>query len=253
MKKLYKETFKKITDIKNPVYYSEYKYGNLWAMRYLAKQMAYYLIENISEITSTNKEIVLIGGSCDNVDNPMMTLSKEIVIELSLLVKQRVHLTKVHRIIRHNEPYCQMILEDRLNLIKDDVMHFEHSILNNRISIIIDDVFITGTHEKKVLNIVTPDYYVYLLKYEGENAAIEEEINLHSISGVWDIFNWWQKNDLVFQSRNIKYVLYNLDKLDTNIKSVKRFVQEVKRLAILNNYNHINNLKPYLQSLTEIN
>lgn len=230
--------FEKVTDLPFHVMYSLYKYGSISAMRGLAKIYA----SHIQKLISEDKEILIIGGSSDSLANPMYLLSEYVVSELNMIRQSKVHLTKIHREIRHNEPYCQMLMEERMNLIKGDIL-YTNDMYKKYTSIILDDVKITGTHEAKIVECIKPDYYIYLAQYIGKNSSIEEELNLNAISGVYDIVNMYISNDLKLQSRNVKYLMNNQNDLNMKLKPVKTLMQEVNAMAYLNGYNHIWNLK----------
>lgn len=241
MIKKYLKQFQEIEEIEFNSVYSKYKYGCKESINALALLFTNLIYESIPK----DKEVLIIGSSCDNLDNPISILSKQVTIELSKIFPHKVHLTKIHRIIRHDQPYCQMIFEDRKNLISKDVLHFDHSMTLNRTVIMLDDVYITGAHEQKVLEVIKPDYYFYLLKYNGLDASIEERLNLNDIN-IDKLVNMYIDNQLIWNSRNVKYILKNQNDLNLDIKIIRDMLNEVKDLAYLNGYQHIDNLKELL-------
>jgi len=221
--------------------YSQYKYGVITATKKLAEEFANYVIS----IITTDEEIVIVAGSSDNLANPIFVLSEFIVQRLATFYKQRIHLTKVHRIIRHNEPYCSMDLDERTELIKNDELYIDTNLLRGRTVIVLDDIRITGAHERKMLSVLRPDFYIYLIEYQGVDYKIEDVLNHYSIKGVEDIYHHWRKNNIILQSRNVKYILKHF----TEIRFAIILLEEVLNKAYLNNYNKIDNLKNHVLSL----
>ncbi len=75
--------------------------------------------------------------------------------------------TKVHRTITYKEDYGELSAEERIRLIGNDSFHIDASFLRGKTLLFLDDIKITGSHERMILKmakehgLANPIYMLY--------------------------------------------------------------------------------------------
>jgi PRTase ComF-like len=62
--------------------------------------------------------------------------------------------TKIHRTITYKEDYGALDAEKRMKLIGNDKFHIDKNFLTNKTLIFLDDIRITGSHERMITKMI---------------------------------------------------------------------------------------------------
>jgi hypothetical protein len=177
-----------------------------------------------------------------------------------------VEQTKIHRTVTYREDYGEMSAEQRYNMIKGDKFHIDKSFLEGKTLIFIDDIKITGTHERiivKMLDDFDIQNHCFMLYYADlENPDIDPRIenffNLHFVKTLGDL-DWIIKTgSFVFNTRVVKYILSsrNTDCIQFLKDQSVEFVRDLFFLAIGNDYGQFDDYRQnllYIQEIVEKN
>lgn len=175
--------------------YSLMKFGHDQATHELAVALANTIFdEHIS--TLMTRECVLIPSPYNFVPNAATILTRHVVDHLNeKLVQVNGHVVgtnTIQRRVTYTADYGKVNRETREQLLSQDRFYFNEEYLEGKFLIFIDDVKITGTHERRLeaeisrLNLNNDRVYAYIGTYTGSNAAIESELNHSTVVNAHD-------------------------------------------------------------------
>lgn len=157
--------------------------------------------------------------------------------------------TKVHRTITYKEDYGELDAEQRLKLIGNDSFHIDRQFLAGKKVIFLDDIRITGGHERMILKMV--DAYdlsndLYLLYFaELQNKSIhpniENHLNYHFVKSIFHLEKIIQGEQFFINTRIVKYILnYDFDSFCIFLQNQSdKFVNLLYNMALGNGYHTI--------------
>ncbi|NIG56560.1 phosphoribosyltransferase family protein [Chitinophaga sp. Cy-1792] len=168
--------------------------------------------------------------------------------------------TKVHRTVTYKEDYGELDAAQRMQLIGNDSFHIDSTFLEGKTVIFLDDIRITGGHEKMILKMVA-EYGlkndIYMLYYaELKNNAIhpniENFLNYHAVKSIFDLTAIIQRDRFFINTRIVKYILnYDYEAFCIFIQNQKpEFIQLLLNMAIGNGYHTI---EAYHKNFTFVN
>lgn len=122
--------------------------------------------------------------------------------------------SKVFREYAYEEDYGKMTAEERNEATLADIMTIDKSAVEkDDILVFVDDVKITGGHERRILEMLDKEgienevIFIYLAIYVGSNPVVEDRLNHHSIEGLQTIEKIIKEDQVIFNTRLIKYIL----------------------------------------------
>lgn len=241
--------------------YSEFKHGSVSVNNTFAADLTSKLYDVCQKFIGEKEFTILVYSAPYNkVPVASTYLARSVKENLERLYKNtnlKFIEGKVSRDHSYGSEYGDMNAEDREAILIGDGFRIEnHDELNNSDLILaIDDIYITGAHERRMLNLL--DNYdkpvimgYYALLQEGCcEPNIEAWLNLNAVAN-WDLFDFLQKHvidsdNLVFNTRNTKYFLSKSRKhiiLDFCAKNVAnksqifKFVEGLLTMAERNGY-----------------
>jgi hypothetical protein len=246
----------------SPEEYSKFKYGS----KNLAKKFGYFLAEKfINQYGSAlkGKQLVVIPSAFSHIQTASHLMETFFVDKLNYhlfkMGEPPVEQTKIYRTVTYREDYGEMTAEERYNLIKGDKFHIDKSFLQNKVLIFIDDIKITGTHERIIMNMLDEfgiNNHCYMLYFAelsdpGINPKIENYLNQHYVKNLNDLDQVIKNETFVFNTRVVKFIL-NSDHIECISflnKQTPEFITEMFYLAVGNHYGQFSD---YLQNLTYI-
>lgn len=200
----------------NTIDYSKLKFGD----DHVAKKFGYDLAVKYFRHamgTLTSKRTVVIPAPYNVVQNAASVMTKHFINKLNeLLISANgvvVDTTLFHRKVTYTQDYGKLPAEQRAKFLNNDSFYPNINFIENAHLIFIDDVMITGTHEKKLIEtlkefkLTNSADFLYYCSYKGHRAEIESELNTAFVSNIrnyLDVANDPQHNTIV---RPIKYVL----------------------------------------------
>lgn len=234
--------------------YSKFKYGS----KTIAKKFGEKLARTIkSEILPKN--LIIYSAPYLNLKTASGALTDYILFNLTdyfIDNNIQVKLSKVTRKYSYDSDYGNMTADEREKVISSDIFSIDKNIINEEDTLIfIDDIRITGSHEKRILELLEREgikndvIFIYLYSYTGSNPSIENKFNTyffkkkdhkHYVKGLIEIIN---KEGFLFNTRVVKKILsFEKDYFEIFITLQNNtFKKVLLHKAYLNNY-HTNDL-----------
>ncbi|WP_316820113.1 phosphoribosyltransferase family protein [Pedobacter gandavensis] len=248
--------------------YSRFKFGDDSVARYFGQDLAegfirYYLQENFitGQIVVISSPYCFIPTATFAMKNAFVSHLNRWLVEHGGLVVQEA---KVHRTITYKEDYGGLSAEERMNLIGNDSFHIDKDFLEGKTLLFLDDIRITGSHERMILkmvkeyNLKNDIHMLYFAELVNKNIHpnIENHLNYHQVKSVFDLDEIIKAGNFAVNTRIVKYIL-NSDFESFSVFIAQQnmaFINNLYDLSLGNSYHtipayeeNLNHLKSYLQ------
>ncbi len=256
----------------DPVDYSRFKFGDERAARRFGISLAQSFIETHFASSLPQDQLVVISSPYSFIPTATFAMKNYFVYELNKFLAKKntpvVQETKIHRTITYKEDYGELDAEKRMKLIGNDKFHIDKSFLANKTLIFLDDIRITGSHERMITKMIEEhelDNDVYLLYFAQLTDMtippnIENYLNYYAVKSIFDLLDIINGEAFAINTRLVKYLL-NYDIEDFNlfmeVQSL-HFLNLVFNMALGNGYHtieayevNLNQLKALLISKNE--
>ncbi|TCC84168.1 hypothetical protein FBD94_17320 [Pedobacter hiemivivus] len=253
----------------HPDNYSKFKFGDDLVAKAFGEALADGFIKDILVDNPITDQIVVISSPYCFIPTATFAMKNYFVYQLNhwlaengMLVAQEA---KVHRTITYKEDYGELSAEDRMKLIGNDSFHIDKDFLAGKILVFLDDIKITGSHERMILKMVK-DYslkneihmlYFAELVNHDIHPNIENHLNYHSVKSIFDLEEIIKSGNFCFNTRIVKYIL-NCDFNSFSIfleRQSNDFIRNLYNLALGNSYHtiesysrNLNFIKNYLNN-----
>lgn len=204
----------------SPEEYSKFKYGNIEIARKYAGEIGSSLIyfELFNKLLKKRNEIFVLSSPYSFIRTASSFIAEHLFYFLSshfLKSNIQVHYGKINRKVSYIEDYGQMNASERYNLIARDEFSCDYDLLKDKLIIALDDIRVTGTHERIVENVLTPilNYsdvlYTYYIKIDSQNIEPQYEnyLNYYFVKSIDQIQSMIKESDFQFNTRVVKYIL----------------------------------------------
>lgn len=121
---------------------------------------------------------------------------------------------KIFRGHSYNEDYGSMSREQRDAAITSDSFHIDSEFIKGKVLFLIDDVYITGSHERRMRSLLKDSgfhglvVFLYFSEYIGEgNPNIENKMNFAFVKSIKNIDHIIKNDEFIFNTRVVKYIL----------------------------------------------
>ncbi|MES2826884.1 MAG: phosphoribosyltransferase family protein [Bacteroidota bacterium] len=233
--------------------YSRFKFGDNLVARAFGKSLADGFIKDFLEDSNLTDQIVVISSPYCFIPTATFAMKNYFVYQLNnwLADSNRpvVQEAKIHRTITYKEDYGELNAEDRLKLIGNDSFHIDKDFLKDKVLFFLDDIKITGSHEKMILKMVkeyglkNDVFMLYFAELVNDeiHPNIENYLNYHYIKNVFDLAEVIEGGNFCFNTRIVKYILncdFNSFKIFLERQS-DDFAQELYNLSLGNSYHLI--------------
>ena len=240
LKDIYKRTIEKfsafqVSDPKNFDFpaekYSKFKFGSSNIAREFGYTLADRFINQLFKFSYTGKPIVVLPSAYSHIPTASYFMTVHFIDKLNQFLYENgfspVETGKISRSVTYREDYGEMTAEERYNLIKGDKFHIDETLLKNKILIFLDDIKITGTHERIIIKMLD-DYdihnHCYMLYYAeltdpAISPKIENYLNHFYVKEIFDLHSIINQDDFEFNTRIVKYIL------NSNHQACQRFLQ----------------------------
>ena len=262
-----------IQDVRNfgfdPDDYSRFKFGDDQVARRFGEALADGFIRNFLEDNLEGEQIVVISSPYCFIPTATFAMKNYFVYRLNhwLVENSRmvVQEAKVHRTITYKEDYGALSAEDRLKLIGNDSFHIDKDFIKDKVLFFLDDIKITGSHEKMILKMVKEYglkndifmlYFAELVNHDI-HPNIENHLNYHQIKFITDLDEVIKSGNFRFNTRIVKYILncdFNSFLLFME-RQTEEFITELYNLSLGNSYHtiesyskNLNFIKNYLKN-----
>ena len=237
----------------NPSDYSKFKYGDDKISEQFGHDLAKGFIQEILIKTKISKQIVVISSPYSFIPTATFAMKNYFVYELNKWLSENnlpvVQETKIHRTITYKEDYGELSAEDRMKLISNDHFHIDKSFLDNKTLIFLDDIRITGSHERMITKMIeefeipNDTYLLYFAELTNEfiNPNFENYLNYYQIKSIFDLQKIIESNRFEINTRIVKYLLnYDSNAFKIFIQNqTNKFNSLLNNMALGNSYHTI--------------
>jgi len=247
----------------NPDDYSRFKFGDDAVAKKFGTQLADGFIHQHLCANPIEQQIVVISSPYSFIPTATFAMKTWFVAWLNRWLAQHgypvVQETKVHRTITYKEDYGELDAEQRINLIGNDSFHIDKDFLQNKTLVFLDDIKITGSHERMIMKMVNAYglgndifmLYFAELTNKSIHPNIENHLNYHQVKSIFDLDGIIKSGSFMINTRIVKYVLnYDFDSFCIFIQGQTfDFINLLYDMALGNGYHTID---AYSQSLNFI-
>lgn len=199
--------------------YSKFKFGSTNIAREFGHILADRFINQLFKFDYEGKPIVVLPSAYSHIPTASCFMAIHFVDKLNQFLYQNgyppVETGKIHRNVTYREDYGDMTADERYDLIKRDKFHIDETLLKNKILIFVDDIKITGTHERVIIKMLDDfdiQNHCYLLYFAelGDPSICpktENYLNHFYVKNLTDLQSIVDKDDFEFNTRIVKYIL----------------------------------------------
>lgn len=250
----------------SPADYSRFKYGDDAVAEQFGVALANGFIAAHLSQKKAAKQLVVISSPYSFIPTATFSLKNHFIFTLNRWLAKNdlpvVQETKVDRTVTYKEDYGELNAEDRLKLIGNDLFHIDSSYLENKTLVFLDDIKITGSHEKMITKMLdkyglsdNETYLLYFAELRNKeiHPSIENYLNYAAVKSIFELDPIVKGNRFVFNTRIVKYIL-NTDAASFRIfiqDQSPRFINHLYDLAIGNGYHNIDSYKENLSFIME--
>ncbi len=245
--------------------YSKFKHGSATIARKFGYDLADKFILKYSR-DLISKPLVVVPSAFSHIHTASGAMARFFVDRLNQFLYKTnntsVEQTKISRTVTYREDYGEMSAEERFNMIKGDKFHIDKVFLENKTLIFIDDIKITGTHERIIVKMLD-DFKIendcYMLYYgdlqnPSINPRIENVLNQHFVKNLNQIDEIIKTDTFIFNTRVVKYILNSSTAACLSFlqKQSDEFIRELYYLALGNCYGQFKDYEINLQLIEDM-
>lgn len=237
----------------DPNDYSRFKFGDDKVSQKFGRDLAKGFIADFLEDNLISEQIVVISSPYCFIPTATFAMKNAFVYELNHWLVENGRLVvqeaKVHRTITYKDDYGELSAEDRMKLIGNDSFHIDKGFLEDKILFFLDDIKITGSHERMILKMVkeyglkNDIYMLYFAELINHNIhpSIENHLNYHEVKSIFDLDSIVKSGNFCFNTRIVKYILnYDFNSFSLFIdRQTEDFITSLYNLALGNSYHTI--------------
>lgn len=218
--------------------YSKFKFGSTNIAREFGYTLADRFINQRFKFSYNGEPIVVLPSAYSHIPTASCFMTFHFIDKLNLFLYENgyapVETGKIHRSVTYREDYGEMSADERYNLIKGDKFHIDEALLKNKMLIFLDDIKITGTHERIIIRMLD-DFNIhnhcYMLYFaELTDPAIcpktENYLNHFFVKDLSDLHSIVNQDDFEFNTRIVKYIL------NSNPEACRRFLENQNKSFI---------------------
>lgn len=243
--------------------YSRFKFGDEQVASSFGRSLADGFIKDFLENNDLNDQIVVLSSPYCFIPTATYAMVNYFIYRLNHWLvdngKLVVQQAKVHRTITYKEDYGELSAEDRMKLIGNDSFHIDKDFLKGKILFFLDDIKITGSHERVILKMAkeyglkNDIYMLYFAELVNHNIhpSIENHLNYHRIKSIFDLDEIIKGGSFCFNTRIVKYIL-NCEFTSFTLfldRQTENFIQSLYNLSLGNSYHTIESYSKNLNFL----
>ncbi|OJV22435.1 phosphoribosyltransferase family protein [Dyadobacter sp. 50-39] len=237
----------------DPTEYSRFKFGDNAISKSFGLSLADGFINKHLAQNPIEEQIVVISSPYSFIPTATYAMKNYFVFQLNKWLAENnypvVQEAKVHRTITYKEDYGELNAHERMNLIGNDIFHIDKSFLNNKVLLFLDDIRITGSHERMILKMVNEYclnnriHMIYFAELINKNIhpSIENYLNYYHVKSIFDLDNIINSKGFSINTRTVKYILiYEFENFKSFIlNQSSEFVYNFYNMAVGNSYHTI--------------
>lgn len=199
--------------------YSRFKYGSKTVARRFGKVLAKRFWVQVLRNKLPDKQIMVYPSPYNFIPTATFVMKDYFIKYLNeYLVGAGLSPVKEGKIDRNSgyiTDYGTMNVEERDAVMAEDSFHIDAHFAKDKILIFLDDIRVTGSHERRIDKMVKAYklnnlcYYLYYASVEDPTieANFEDFLNLNAIHGLIDISKIIRNEEFAFNTRVVKYIL----------------------------------------------
>jgi hypothetical protein len=248
--------FSSLSDLPfSAIEYSKLKYGSKKSARKFGVELATKFLSSSTfmglypEISGSN--LVVCSAPWKNIPVASTAIKDYFISRFNPTWAENnpsVESLKVCRAHSYNEDYGSMNKDAREKAITSDAFYIDKEFIKGKTLIFIDDVKITGAHERRIEQLLDSVGYegrvifLYYAEYLGDtNPEIENALNFSFVKGLLDINYIIQNDEFMFNTRVVKFIL---DKPREEFRNFidyqsKDFLHQLRKELIGNEYHKL--------------
>lgn len=240
--------------------YSRFKNGCLRSAHLMGKELANgFFRDRKPFLLNNDKQIVVFASPYFFIPSAAHFMMESFVKYMNLFLvknnKKPVLISKIMRELTYHNDYGKMGSSERGKLIAQDKFYVDKSFIQGKVTIHLDDVRITGSHEleiDKLINEVDVDsIYIYYAKDLSKNPKNEDYLNNNAITCFHDLFKIINSSRGFLNVRNIRSILTSSD------QDFQYFIENYDRVGLFGFYdlcigNQYHNVEQYKNRLDRI-
>ncbi|MVN20210.1 phosphoribosyltransferase family protein [Mucilaginibacter arboris] len=252
--------------------YSRFKFGDEAVAKTFGTNLANGFFEKL-RVNPIHQQIVVISSPYSFIPTATFAMKNYFVYQLNQWLAEHnfpvVQEAKVHRTITYKEDYGELNAEERINLISKDSFHIDKAFLAGKTLLFLDDIKITGSHERMILKMVK-EYdlqneiqmlYFAELVNKSIHPKFENYLNYHSVKSIFDLDKIINSNHFCINTRLVKYLLnYEHNSFSVFIQTqTDAFITHLYNMALGNSYHlmesysvNLNYIKQYLNTKKQL-
>jgi hypothetical protein len=233
-----------------PQEYSRFKHGATNIARKFGYEMADRFIASVLRKHYDGKPILVLPSAYSHIPTASYFMCRYFTDKLNAYLFESnrtvAEMGKISRSVSYRDDYGIMSAEQRYNLIKNDVFYIDRNTADGKILLFVDDVKITGTHERVTVNMldrygITGDchtlYYAEVVNPQLP-PSVENVLNYACVKSLDEITHIIKHDEFRFNTRVVKYILDAEDQsFDRFIAAQSRnFIEDLYYNAVGNEY-----------------
>ena len=233
-----------------PQEYSRFKHGATNIARKFGYEMADGFIASVLRKHYDGRQILVMPSAYSRIPTASYFMCRYFIDKLNAYLFESNRTVaeegKICRTVSYRDDYGMMSAEQRYNLIKDDVFYIDRNLTDGKIILFVDDVKVTGTHERIIVNMldkygITGDcHMLYYAEVVNKSLPpnLENVLNYAYVKSLDEIDHIIKHDDFRFNTRVVKFILDADDKcFDRFIASQSRnFIEDLYYNAVGNEY-----------------
>lgn len=246
-----------------PSDYSRFKYGDGQIAEQFGVALAKGFIANHLQKEEVATQIVVLSSPYAFIPTATNEMTKYFIFELNKWLASKnfpvIQQTKIHRTTTYKEDYGALDAAARLALIGNDDFHIDRTFLEGKLVIFIDDIKITGSHERMISRMVekyelkNDHFFLYFAELVNSKVHpnIENFLNYYKVKSIFDLLDIINNPKFAFNTRIVKFILH----ADSNAFNVFLpsqsfdFIYNLYHLSIGNGYHLIDAYKTNLATI----
>jgi hypothetical protein len=141
-----------------PQEYSKFKHGAENVARQYGYALAEYFIKDCFSARYAGEQVLVLSSAYSHIPTASFYMKNYFVDTLNAYLFDNGHPvteeTKIYRSVSYRDDYGEMSAEQRYDLIKGDTFYIDRNLTDGKLLIFIDDVKITGTHERIIVDML---------------------------------------------------------------------------------------------------
>ncbi|MCF8451793.1 MAG: HAD-IA family hydrolase [Pedobacter sp.] len=243
-----------------PLEYSKFKFGDSSiAKKYGQELFEFFRIKHLKEFIFDTSDVIICSSPYTYIPTSSYFLTKYFLdnfnkyIEDNNIVGLNLNLIKIERQQTYTQDYGAMDAQERYDLIKNDTFFFSEKPIAKSKIIFIDDISITGTHQRVIEEILKRNsisnicIFLYYAKLGNSQISptIENDLNYAFVNSIEEMCVLINEPTFEITTRAVKFILksktskflYFIDFLNNN--RLYEFADKIHFYSIKNGYDKI--------------